>query len=101
MTLKKTLVSEGKIPFEVKGAGKECFTWYKVFGDLSSSVRPLVALHGGPGIGMSITLPPICLEIVLRLYKDTSIFSACKIWPQDSTPLLSSMIRSVAATPLI
>jgi proline-specific peptidase len=30
-------------------ADKECQTWYKVIGDLSSDRRPLVALHGGPG----------------------------------------------------
>ena len=40
--------STGSIDFKV---GDEIFqTWYRVFGDLSSSHRPLVVLHGGPGI---------------------------------------------------
>lgn len=40
---------EGKVPFNVPAAGKPCETWYIVFGDLKSGVRPLVCLHGGPG----------------------------------------------------
>lgn len=39
---------EGTAPFDVPGAGKDCFTWYKIFGNLSDGV-PLIALHGGPG----------------------------------------------------
>lgn len=39
---------EGKADFRV---GDEVFqTWYKVVGDLKGGKRPLVALHGGPGI---------------------------------------------------
>lgn len=39
---------EGTVDFVV---GNETFkTWYKVLGDLKSGVRPLVLLHGGPGI---------------------------------------------------
>lgn len=38
---------EGKIPFNV--SGKACSTYYKVFGDLSSSAPRVVVLHGGPG----------------------------------------------------
>jgi pimeloyl-ACP methyl ester carboxylesterase len=38
--------SEGTIPFAFKGVQ----TWYKVFGDISGTSRPLVVLHGGPGI---------------------------------------------------
>lgn len=30
-------------------ADKECYTWYKIVGDLSPSAVPLVVLHGGPG----------------------------------------------------
>jgi hypothetical protein len=41
----------GTIPFKVPGLDKECYTWYSVFGDLKSGVRPLIALHGGPGVG--------------------------------------------------
>lgn len=44
-------VTEGRIPFQVDAAGKECFTWFKVFGDLKADTRPLIALHGGPGVG--------------------------------------------------
>ena len=32
-------------------AGKECRTWYRVVGGLSTGHRPLVLLHGGPGAG--------------------------------------------------
>jgi len=30
--------------------GNDYYTWYKIFGDLSSNKRPLVVLHGGPGM---------------------------------------------------
>ena len=39
----------GKIDFKVGSTTYQ--TWYKVFGDLKSSQhRPIVALHGGPGM---------------------------------------------------
>ncbi|KAI0833605.1 Alpha/Beta hydrolase protein, partial [Trametes gibbosa] len=44
---------EGEFEFHVPGVDKVCKTWYKVFGDLSTTTpsrRPLVALHGGPGM---------------------------------------------------
>jgi L-proline amide hydrolase len=37
------VVTEGVIPF------REYETWYRVTGDLSSDLTPLVVLHGGPG----------------------------------------------------
>ncbi|KAF8180186.1 Alpha/Beta hydrolase protein [Pholiota molesta] len=40
----------GLIPFNVPTAGKPCVTSYKLFGDLENGKRPLIALHGGPGI---------------------------------------------------
>ncbi|OJT06636.1 L-amino acid amidase [Trametes pubescens] len=40
---------EGFVEFKVNGIDTPCKTWYKVFGHLKSR-RPLVALHGGPGI---------------------------------------------------
>ncbi len=40
---------EGTVEFNVDGIDTPCKTWYKVFGDLKSR-RPLVALHGGPGV---------------------------------------------------
>lgn len=45
-----SLTVEGKVDFYIPATGKPCETWYKVIGDLSSNRRPLVALHGGPGV---------------------------------------------------
>ncbi|KAJ7605956.1 Alpha/Beta hydrolase protein [Mycena polygramma] len=49
---------EGEVEFIVPSAGKICKTWYKVVGDLHSptSRRPLVALHGGPGVNHAYLL---------------------------------------------
>jgi proline-specific peptidase len=44
-------VLEGEIDFQVLTAGKSCKTWYRLIGDLHSGKRPLIALHGGPGVG--------------------------------------------------
>lgn len=45
-------ITEGEVEFTVSTAGKGCKTWYKIFGDLRSAKhRPLVGLHGGPGVG--------------------------------------------------
>ncbi|XP_006455951.1 hypothetical protein AGABI2DRAFT_210618 [Agaricus bisporus var. bisporus H97] len=41
---------EGELVWEAPNAGRECRTWYKVYGDLKSGVRPLVCVHGGPGV---------------------------------------------------
>ncbi|KAF8900262.1 proline-specific peptidase [Gymnopilus junonius] len=41
---------EGEIDFAIPSLGKVCKTYYKVIGDLKSGKRPLVALHGGPGV---------------------------------------------------
>ncbi|TLD29791.1 proline iminopeptidase [Venturia nashicola] len=46
----------GTVPFKVPGLDRECFTWFKVFGDLGNGVRPLIALHGGPGVGHNYLL---------------------------------------------
>ncbi|KAJ7649294.1 proline-specific peptidase [Mycena rosella] len=46
---------EGEVDFSVPAAGKLCKTWYKVVGNLGSR-RPLVALHGGPGVNHSYLL---------------------------------------------
>jgi len=43
-------ITEGEANFDVPAAGKPCKTWYKVFGDLSTTTTPLVTLHGGPGV---------------------------------------------------
>ena len=42
-------ITEGEAEFFAPGVGKPCKTWYKVYGDLKSGIRPLVVLHGGPG----------------------------------------------------
>ncbi|KAJ7837109.1 proline-specific peptidase [Mycena leptocephala] len=45
----------GQIAYHI---GDETFhTSYKVFGDLKSGTRPLVALHGGPGVPHTYILP--------------------------------------------
>lgn len=47
----------GSVDFKV---GSETFqTWYKIVGDLKSGVRPVVALHGGPGISHHYMLPHV------------------------------------------
>lgn len=49
---------EGEVEFKVHGVDKTCKTWYKVFGDIkTSSQRPLVVLHGGPGVVHNYLLP--------------------------------------------
>ena len=42
---------EGKVTFKHSSLPYDCETWYKVYGDLksSSTSRPLIILHGGPG----------------------------------------------------
>ena len=42
-------MSEGVVDFKISGIETPAKTWYKVFGDVKSR-RPLVGLHGGPGI---------------------------------------------------
>ncbi|GAM91105.1 hypothetical protein ANO11243_091520 [Dothideomycetidae sp. 11243] len=43
--------AEGLVPFKVPSVDEPCSTFYKVFGDLSCGVPPVVGLHGGPGSG--------------------------------------------------
>ncbi|EIN09256.1 hydrolases or acyltransferase [Punctularia strigosozonata HHB-11173 SS5] len=51
-------ITEGEVNFDAPGAGKPCNTWYKVFGDLSSKThRPLLVIHGGPGVVHQYLLP--------------------------------------------
>ncbi|KAJ3509812.1 hypothetical protein NMY22_g16166 [Coprinellus aureogranulatus] len=45
-----TLISEGRVDFHVPSISKTCQTWYKVIGTLNPGVRPLIGLHGGPGV---------------------------------------------------
>jgi len=42
---------QGRVPYDIPSIEKECFTFYKVFGDLKCGTPPLIMLHGGPGGG--------------------------------------------------
>ncbi|CCM01880.1 uncharacterized protein FIBRA_03951 [Fibroporia radiculosa] len=48
-----TPTSEGFAPYLVPAARKPCQTYYKIFGDLTSGITPLIAIHGGPSVGHS------------------------------------------------
>lgn len=49
--------SEGTAPFAIPGVEESCSTFYKVYGDISSSnATPLVVVHGGPGAGHNYML---------------------------------------------
>ncbi|KAF8573444.1 proline iminopeptidase [Ramaria rubella] len=44
-------VTEGYAEYVVPAAAKRCQTWYKIIGDLKARThRPLLVLHGGPGM---------------------------------------------------
>ncbi|KAF2151508.1 proline-specific peptidase [Myriangium duriaei CBS 260.36] len=47
---------DGTVPFNIPSIDKPCFTYYKIFGDVSSSI-PVVCIHGGPGWGHESLLP--------------------------------------------
>lgn len=47
----------GTLDFKVEGIEKPCKTWYIVFGGLDNAKRPLVVLHGGPGLPHDYLLP--------------------------------------------
>jgi proline-specific peptidase len=51
----RATMPEGTVPFIV---GDDAFsTWYKLVGELTSSKRPLVVLHGGPGLTHDYLIP--------------------------------------------
>lgn len=50
-------MTTGTAQFHVPGISEPCQTWYKVFGDLKTSVPPLIVLHGGPGACHEYLLP--------------------------------------------
>jgi proline-specific peptidase len=52
-----TASTEGYVPYTPATAGKPCQTWFKTVGDLKSGVRPLVIVHGGPGVVHDYLLP--------------------------------------------
>ncbi|KAL8997546.1 MAG: hypothetical protein Q9188_006300 [Gyalolechia gomerana] len=51
--------TEGDIPFSVPSISKDCKTWYQIHGPHPSTtnLRPLLILHGGPGIPHNYLLP--------------------------------------------
>ena len=52
------LIFEGRIPFSIPSISKECFTFYKIIGDLAATDKtPLICLHGGPGAGHEYLVP--------------------------------------------
>ena len=55
--MSKIPTSEGLIPHKIPSISKECFTYYKTFGDLKCGATPLVFIHGGPGAGHVCFLP--------------------------------------------
>lgn len=65
----------GTAPFKVPGLDMECFTWFKVFGDLKSGKRPLIALHGGPGVGYVNLTFVFKVWISILSYMDISALS--------------------------
>ena len=65
-------VYEGKIDFKV---GSETYqTWYKTYGDVKNSKhRPLVLVHGGPGMSHHYLL---YVEFVsLRVHENSQVLS--------------------------
>jgi proline-specific peptidase len=48
---------EAEVDFNPPNANKPCKTWYTIFGTLHSGVRPIVCLHGGPGVPHNYILP--------------------------------------------
>ncbi|KAF2762775.1 proline iminopeptidase [Pseudovirgaria hyperparasitica] len=56
--------TEGEAIYDVPGTGKTCKTWFKVYGDLKSNVRPCVLLHGGPGMAHNYLLSMIDLTTI-------------------------------------
>ncbi|KAI4169935.1 MAG: hypothetical protein LQ343_005316 [Gyalolechia ehrenbergii] len=51
--------TEGDIAFSIPSISKDCKTWYQIHGPHPSttSLRPLLILHGGPGIPHNYLLP--------------------------------------------
>ncbi|KAF2156105.1 proline-specific peptidase [Myriangium duriaei CBS 260.36] len=47
----------GTVPFRIPSIDRPCFTFYKVFGELSSDRPAVVCAHGGPGAGHEYLLP--------------------------------------------
>src|ERR1700760_1285088 len=61
----------GTVSVSIPTAGKDCFTWYKVVGNLKSGVTPLIAVHGGPGLSHDYLL---CLSDIYSRFGVPVIF---------------------------
>ena len=64
-------VTEGSVDFTIPSISTTCNTWYKIVGSLSSGIRPLVVVHGGPGLSHDYMLP---LSDLATLYSIPVIF---------------------------
>lgn len=53
----QTPIQEGTIPFTVPDLDKPCSTYYKIIGNRSNDITPMVYLHGGPGGAHDYLLP--------------------------------------------
>ncbi|KAI1746978.1 Alpha/Beta hydrolase protein [Xylaria castorea] len=51
----------GTAKFKIPGFRKPCYTWFKIFGDLSTAT-PMIVLHGGPGACHDYLLPLLDLS---------------------------------------
>ena len=55
------MATEGHMPLAVAGIEKPCQTWYKTFGPTTTTNslvrRPLILLHGGPGVPSAYLTP--------------------------------------------
>ncbi|KAI1624324.1 proline-specific peptidase [Exophiala viscosa] len=49
-------ITENTVPFKHPSLPYPCETYYKIYGDITSGVRPLVTLHGGPGMSHNYLL---------------------------------------------
>ncbi|KUI55393.1 L-amino acid amidase [Cytospora mali] len=49
--------STGKIPFTIPSHNLPSETWYAIYGTLTPTATPLIALHGGPGCGHNYLKP--------------------------------------------
>jgi len=59
--------TSGTVKFAVPDAGKECQTWYTIYGQLTPDTTPLVVLHGGPGVPHNYLLPLVDLVTTHKL----------------------------------
>lgn len=68
----KVPVKEGYVSLDIPGLPKPCKTWYQLHGTIGQGQRPLVVLHGGPGVPHNymnpladLSLPPFNRPVIL------------------------------------